>query len=564
MRTKGFREPSGRFHAAQAMSLALLAVSSLTVGCKSEGPPSTSSQTNWLVSCQSSSECGDLECVCGTCTLDCSTMRSCAELEGATCVAANSPGAVALCGGVSSPADVCAIPCDSGSCPQGTSCVAGICSPDVTPSTFVTIDTSTKHQTLIGFGASLDEDEETIGSHPERDALLDALFQQSGFRMVRVKNRFDTGAEDLQPTMTLLSEAATRLGKSPTVFLYSTTPPARLKANGSRTCTGVDVGCTLARTPDGGFDYAGFGEYWRASLQAYQDAGLTPSFVSIQSDADWLPNEYEAEACRLWATEGPLDTTLPSGEVVQAEFAGYLEALSAVKDALAGMPTPTFAAPEAGSPVMVSGYMDALSSSDYGALAFHLYLEQPIGGDYQFLDAVGGIVDEDGHPAIQSEMAESGLNTAALVHHTLVRAQASAYLQRNFVSTDLSEESHGLVGLAGDTFTLLPAYHALTHYARYTDEGWRRVDVDHDDVAVLASAWISPDEDQLTVVLVNPYDMPAAVEIRVGAEFGSGLEDAIVTRTAFAGAERSAVLGQLPSTGVVQVPSRSVVTVATP
>src|SRR5690606_16330315 len=99
------------------------------------------------------------------------------------------------------------------------------------------------------------------------------------------------------------------------------------------------------------------------------------------------------------------------------------------------------------------------AGSDYGALAFHLYGEIPIDGDRQFLEYIAQIAQEHGNPAIQSEMAESGLNTAALAHHSLVTASASAYLQRNFITTDLGEDSTGLIGTVRDTFTLLPAYH---------------------------------------------------------------------------------------------------------
>src|SRR5690606_24813781 len=59
----------------------------------------TGSQTNWLMECSSTTECGELECVCGACTLPCDAELQCAGLDGASCVGESDPGAVALCGG---------------------------------------------------------------------------------------------------------------------------------------------------------------------------------------------------------------------------------------------------------------------------------------------------------------------------------------------------------------------------------------------------------------------------------------------------------------------------------
>lgn len=535
-------------------------------GCRGE-EPQLGSQTNWLLDCETSADCGGLECICGTCTLNCSGGRSCASLESASCIAPDSPGAVALCGGQTATSSLCAVTCEDGVCPLGSSCLAGVCSPDAALTASLTIDPGLRFQALVGFGAGLAVGEEAILSHPQKSALLDALFVESGLDIIRLENRYQNEtANDLTPTQEIIAEAATRLGKRPTVFLYSDTPPANLKANGSRECTNFDLACTLGRNADGGFDYAGFASYWSSTLTTYSEAGITPDYVSIQSNTDWLPGSAEAEACRLLPQEGIGTVRVASGEFVEAEFAGYLEALAAVKAALDPSISVTFAAPEVGSSPMVAGYTDVLDPAEYGALAFHLYGEIPIGGSLQHMERIGEIAAEVGLPAIQSEMDETGLNTAVLVHHTLVTAGGGAYLQRNFIvdlaADGLEEEARALIGIQGDSFRLLPPYHALAHFAQSTDEGWLRVSATFDSGELLASAWVAPDDSALTIVLINPTTTPARVELRAPLGWEDAFSDASVTRTVFDGVERSAPLGTLDLPHGVEVPGHSTLTIA--
>lgn len=551
---------------ARGIGVALVPFGLAIFGCQGEGPQ-TGSQTNWLLDCKTSEECDGLECICGTCSVDCSAGASCGSLAEGSCIAADSAGAVALCDGQAATSDFCAVTCDDGSCPSGTSCVAGVCSPDVSPNARLAIDPEIRFQTLIGFGAGLGSKEELLLSHPASEALFDALFEESGFEMIRFKNRFEESeSASLTAVQEIISQASTRLGKEPTLFLYSDTPPERLKANGSRECVNSDATCTLSRNEEGGFDYAGFAEYWNASLAAYRDVGISPDYVSIQSNADWLPGSSEAEACRLLPREGTGTVTSQTSETVEAEFGGYVEALRAVRAAVGATFTGTFAAPEVGSSPMVSPYAGVLDNAEYGALAFHLYGEVAIDGSREHLQRIGEITAESGLPAIQSEMDETGLHTAVLVYHTLVTAGGSAYLQRNFLSEvdDANPEpldARALVGTTSDSFSLLPSYHALAHFARNIDPGWRRVDaqIDHDEL--LATAWVSPDETALAIVIINPTMTSTLVEIPAPSGFGETLESATVTRTVFDGVERSRALGTYSAAHGVALPAHSIVTI---
>ena len=51
------------------------------------------------------------------------------------------------------------------------------------------------------------------------------------------------------------------------------------------------AGCTLAKV-NGGYNYAGFAQYWYDSLNAYAALGVRPDFISLQNEPDFTPNGY--------------------------------------------------------------------------------------------------------------------------------------------------------------------------------------------------------------------------------------------------------------------------------
>jgi len=550
------RQPIAR-SAAFAAALALWA-------CE-PAQPQLGSQTNWIKACDTSDECGLMECLCGACTISCDDEAACAGQGLGVCVPPADAGSISLCGGTTPVSGMCLERCEDATCPTGTNCVSGVCQPAVAPDAHVIVDPDVRHQALIGFGASIAGSELAIVDHPNRSALFEAMFAQSGFDVVRMNSRFGEASTDaLTASVEIVAEATLQLGQSPFVIMASASPPAALKANGSRSCTGDDPNCTLVRDAGGGFDYAGFAEYWRGSLEAYEAAGLHPDLVSIQSNVDWIPTEEQVSAaCRFLPEEGTMAMTTADGQTIEAEFPGYLQALTLVESAVATLGTPfSFAAPEAGSTVMVERYTEVLSSDAYQAVALHSFGTDPAAIDPPHMEELRALAASVQKPLLQTEMEAGGLDTALLTHYFLALTDASAYLQAQFVSSTIDQESFALIGLDAETFETLPAYHALAHFARETAPGWLRVDATNDSNVLLSTAWLAPDEQALTVVLINPGDSELAAEISLAAPLNALLESALVTRTTFDGVERSAGLGELAGDRIVRVPSHAVVTVA--
>jgi hypothetical protein len=150
------------------------------------------------------------------------------------------------------------------------------------------------------------------------------------------------------------------------------------------------------------------------------------------------------------------------------------------------------------------------------------------------------------------------------VGHAPERAAPSRHLHNDFVASEstLAEDSVSLINLNEDDFSFTLPYHVMRHYARHTDVEWVRVGATTsapDEQDLLVSAWLSPDEDARTVLLINAGVTEIDVELDGGEESPT---DSEVTRTVFEGIERSAELGPLPVEGVVRVPGRAIVTVA--
>ncbi len=535
----------------------------LVAGCDATRGPRAGGLTNWLRVCESDADCGDLRCLCGACTLPCGAEGECAGLDGTTCIDAEESGAIALCSGEAptSPG-LCLTRCEDDDCGRGAACVAGVCTPLPEPTARVTVDATRTYQTLLGLGAGVTYLSNDLAAHPRGEALYDVLFLDSGFELLRLRNRHGIdAAADLASSAAIVAAATARLGHAPVTILSSFTPPASLKANGATQCEATPDTCTLARRGDGSFDYPGLAAHWRASLEAYAAAGIVPDYIGIQNNPNWVPpDETAMEACRFLPTEGTATVTVDGAEV-EAAFPGFDRALTAVADAIADLtPVPRILAPETTGFELVADYLPHLDLERVDALAFHLYGADPTAVNVDALQELARLGQRSERPLLQTEMQEDGLGTAVLAHHAFVDGGATAYLQNDLVGLATAPNvTQALVAIDEEEYSVQEPYHSLRHFARFTAPGWVRVAADHEADELLASAWLAPSGDDLTVVLVNAGPEELAVELAPGAD---APERSVVTRTVFDGVERSAALGALPAAGVVRVPGRSIVTVA--
>lgn len=522
------------------MSNWLLMLATFGTGCGTNGEPRTGGQTNWLRACQADAECGNLKCLCGACTQTCDTDASCSALPGASCVPAAGTAATALCSG-SAPSypGLCLPECPSDGCASGTSCVAGVCQPALEPNANVNVDEGSQRQTLIGIGSSVAYINDELVQHPRKEALFDAMFSETGFSILRLRNRYGDDGADLASTQEIVAAASERLGQAPLLLLNSASPPASLKANGSAWCEGNPDSCTLVTLPDGSFDYAGLAGHWRVSLEAYAEAGIAPDYISIQNNPNWVPSTGAAnEACRFLPNEG---TELVSigDETISVDYPGYTQALDAVSNEIAALAAPpAIVAPETTGVSEVPAYIAELDLANVDAIAYHAYGTDPNNLDLDAIVALSDLGEQTARPLFQSEMAGDALTTALLLHTSLVLEGAAVFIHNGFLgsasSLDLDDEV--MIHLTDDDFVITDPYHVMRHYSSHFGAGWTRVVSESDSDDVLTSAWVSPDADQLCIVLTNASLNQQVVRIDAASDQTASR----VIRTVLTGEERSA------------------------
>ena len=467
-----------------------------------------------------------------------------------------------MCGGGSQPSpNLCLPRCPDEGCGRGASCVAGVCSPSLEATANVSIDVTRRHQTLVGIGAGVAYVNDELAQHPRKAALFDAMFAGTGMNVLRLRNSYDQQQSDLGSTQEIVSAARERLEQQPLIILNSASPPDSLKRNGSSWCEGNPDTCTLATLADGSFDYAGLAAHWRASLDAYAAIGIEPDYISIQNNPNWVPPAgFANEACRFLPAEGSETVTTPDGEV-SVDFPGYSEALTALVGEFDGLAAPPkIVAPETTHPDLVAEYTAMLDFTNVDAIAYHLYGVDPAALDNTQFAELGKLAEEHERPLFQSEMQADALAMMVLMHASFAVQGAALFVQNGFIGSAnrIEPDDTVLINLTETDFVLGDPYHIMLHYSAHTGPGWVRVGADSDTDEVLVSAWTSPDDSELVVVLTNAR----LTEQTVRLEGQASEMPSTVTRTVLGGVERSAELGPLPTEGLVALPGQSTVTVA--
>jgi len=290
-------------------------------------------------------------------------------------------------------------------------------------------------------------------------------------------------------TVEIVKGAKAALGENLKIMISSWSPPGRLKSNGKT------VGGTLAKI-DGKYVYSDFAQWWYDSVAAYAKAGVKADYISIQNEP-----EYEAkwDSCKFSPTE-------------DSNLAGYDAAFEAVWQKLnteLGPAMPKMLAPETYGLSSTRNYIDNLDdlSHVYG-YAHHLYDCSGCGeAPDRYLPEMEKLKSKYGNkPLFQTEFQHEpktwtgAMNTAILMHNSLTVEQTAAYLYWDL----FWGPGTGLVSLNDPcSYTIKPAYYAFKQYSAFIDSGWQRVEASTGNSGLRISAYISPDNRKLTVVIIN-------------------------------------------------------------
>ncbi|MGA2916507.1 MAG: carbohydrate binding domain-containing protein [Sedimentisphaerales bacterium] len=358
------------------------------------------------------------------------------------------------------------------------------------------------YQKLEGFGASGAWYEGWLTVHPARNIIYDILFKQLGLDIYGVRNCYnvDSGsASYIANTKQIVQEAKSR-NPALKILLVAGSPPAYLKSNND--VNGFPQPGTLKKDANGVYMYDGYANWWATSLAAFESNSIHPDYIGMQNEPDF---EAVYESCKFLPTE-------------DSNYAGHDKALEAVYQKLysqIGPNMPKLVAPDTmgfgGSKAFIHAIIDV--NHVYG-FAHHLYTDGDFNSPDDFIVGMKGYGQQYGYkPLLETEYAKldgnttdftAAMNNARHIHNSLVYEGVSSYFYWDLFWGD----SGGLVTLIqpwgpNPSYTINPVYYAFKHYAAFTDPNWYRVGASTDSNGLRITAFKSPDDSNLTVVILN-------------------------------------------------------------
>ncbi len=427
------------------------------------------------------------------------------------------------------------------------------------PTATVTLTPDTTYQTLEGFGAAIAWYQVALTTHKKSAEIYQTIFGDLGLDVLRLRNTFGRSEfANAAKDKAILDAATASLGRRPKVLMTSWSPPAALKANNVEKCSG-ELTCTLKKTGNV-YPYAEFATYWYDAIAAYRSLGISPDWVSIQNETDYIPNGWEG--CKFTPSE-------------TASFPGYAEALVAVSTKFSTLSdAPKLIGPETLGIHWnkMQAYMPALNKSLLWAAAHHLYergsdaiwdWRNP--GPDSFLTVMKAVKATVGElPILQTEFQtdednniDGGFETAWLIHNSLAEEGVSGWLYWDLVWG----AKRGMVSLPDTTnYSIRDQYYSMRHYSLYTDPGYIRVGAASSLGNIRVTAFRSPDQKRVTLVLLNVGTSEEQVGFALGGYVARTSE---VYRTVYVpgSSVRWAAQPAIDSGGLLILPSRSVATV---
>ena len=385
----------------------------------------------------------------------------------------------------------------------------------------ITVDPATTAQKVVGFGAGAAYYQSWItamSSSMQKD-FYDTAFTGLNLSLLRIGNWKQEDSKSIADDAAIVKAGKERLGNRLKIEMSSWSAPGNLKPSGS--VNGNDGHSKADKTlktsnsdPYGKFVYSEFAGWWKKSLQAYAAAGITPDYISLQNEPDM---EADYEETLFEPTEG--------------EIAGYKQALQAVRDSISTLANPPkIIGPE---PLGIGysnfeKYAKALDDKNLDGYAYHLYHagdgNDNSGTNYlnpenfrKAMTAIGKSYGSDSKPIIMTEFCtmesavreQDMLGLAHIMQVGFTSGKLNAYIAWELF---WGEQNGQLIGVCpGEGWSscteaklyINPEYHAMRHYSKFVNPGWRVVSSTADGSDVYAVAFRSADCDSISVIAIN-------------------------------------------------------------
>lgn len=387
----------------------------------------------------------------------------------------------------------------------------------------ITVTPTGTKQEIVGFGGGSVYYQSWIANLPAKDqeAMFDTAFTGLNLSLLRIGNWLQDESKDLTDDITIVKAAQKRLGNHLKIEMSSWSAPGSLKPSGS--VNGQDGHSKSDKTLKkasgdayGAYAYTDFASWWKRSLETYAAAGIVPDYISLQ-------NEPDMEATYEETLFEPTETS---------EIAGYKEALNAVYDAVKGKVKILGPEPLGIGYENFEKYAKELDNSKLDGYAYHLYHagdhNDNSGDNYlspeNFRTSMQKIADAYGtKPIIMTEFCsmldepreQDMLGLAHIMQIGFTDGKLGGYIAWELfwgyhgqmigvcpgASWDLNGQNKYVCESAG--FKIFPEYHAMRHYSKFVNPGWKVIDSKSDTQNLYTVAFRSANGDSITVVAIN-------------------------------------------------------------
>jgi O-glycosyl hydrolase len=279
----------------------------------------------------------------------------------------------------------------------------------------------------------------------------------------------------------------------------------------------------------------------------------------MQNEPDWLAGW---DTCKFTPTES-------------SSWAGYNKAFEALCAKMATVSNPPkMLAPESAGFIQLASYINNLfdRSPLYG-YSHHLYNSNTGGNGSNPDGFIGDMTSFASQfadkPRMQTEFSAGettfidAMNLAKLMHNSLTVEDAAAYFHWDlfWAHSDGDSNATGLVTIRTPsyTYTINPVYWAFKHYSAFTDPNWQRLEADTNSSALRISAFVSPDNNQMSVIILNTSDVNISLDLSLG---NFEVTDGNIYRTNSSLTEKCAFVGAFVENTPLTLPKNSITTVA--
>jgi glucuronoarabinoxylan endo-1,4-beta-xylanase len=379
-------------------------------------------------------------------------------------------------------------------------------------STKITIDPTNVKQQMVGFGGALTWYSNWVTANSKVNDIADLMFSDLGIDIIRFKNWYYPDNYPTDKTTTTMSADGSNAAWTATNTLYNLAmqrnpnikillsswgPPASLKDNGK-----LPEG-TLLRD-NNGFMYDAFAQYWSDVLD---HVPFNPDYISIQNEPTFT---------------NPGWTTCQWSNVETSTLPDYNIAFNKVYDKIkTRTKVPIMAGPESANTQAFASFAPNLANNpNCGIYAYHPYDISGSTSASTIISSLQSVGNFSTKPNLMTEFSDNKFdwfNTALFIQSTLLYANTSGYIywKLSWGPPSAGDEDVAMISMASanstSAYTITPYFYLIKHFSKNIDYGYHRVDASSSNASLITTAFISPDNSKMTIVVVNNDSSQAKV-----------------------------------------------------